>query len=82
LDEEKKVFERDITKFKSEFEKLKTFDDFNQVNEFAKISNDLGTKLDSSKEKRANYNEREQLFNLPKSTYENLDKLIEDFKPY
>lgn len=38
--------------------------------------------MDSSKEKRANFNEREQLFNLPKSTYENLDKLIEDFKPY
>lgn len=52
------------------------------VNDYAKVSNDLGVKLDTSREKRANFNEREQLFNIPKSQYENLDKLIEDFKPY
>lgn len=82
LEEEKKIFERDITKYKNEFEKLKGFADFNQVNEYSKVSNDLGNKLDASKEKRANFNEREALFNIPKSLYENLDKLVEDFKPY
>jgi hypothetical protein len=61
---------------------LKSFSDFAQVNDFAKVSNDLATKLDASKDKRNNFNERETMFNIPKSTYENLDKLIEDFKPY
>lgn len=58
------------------------FSDYTLVNEFAKISNDLGMKLDAAKEKRLNFNERESLFNIPKSLYENLDKLAEDFKPY
>ena len=52
LEDEKKNFERDIASFKVEFEKLKNYSEFSRVNEYAKNSNDLGTKLDSAKDKR------------------------------
>lgn len=65
LEDEKKKFESDIADFKKEFENLKLYSSYSEVNEYSKNSNELGEKLDLAKEKRSNFNEREDLFGLP-----------------
>ena len=79
MEDEKKQFEQQLGQYKSEYEQLKQFSLFNRVTEHAKFSEELGTKIDQAKERRINFNEREQMFELSQSNYEQLDKLSEEF---
>ena len=73
LEDEKKVFESQLQQYRNEFEQLKLFSQYNRVTEHAKFSEELGTKIDQAKERRVNFNEREQMFELSQSNYEQLD---------
>ena len=82
LEEEKKQFESNITSYKIEFENLKRFGDIKRVGEHAKASENLGLKLTAANDTLKDFNKREELFEMAKCKYENLEKLIEEFKPY
>ena len=81
LEEQKTKFESDITTYKLEFDRIKKFKKFSNV-ENASISSKLASNLENAKERRKDFNRREEIFKIAKSVYENLDKVCNDFVPY
>eukprot|EP00755_Sulcionema_specki_P029075 Sspe_Gene.17654::Locus_6284_Transcript_1_1_Confidence_1.000_Length_4893::g.17654::m.17654/K10408/DNAH; dynein heavy chain, axonemal len=56
--------------------------DIKKVSEIASEVKELGKKLDEAKAKAQSFNDREALFNRPKSGHEDLYQIIKDFQPY
>lgn len=82
LEENKRVFETDLSLYKMQFDELKRFDDFKKINEIAKKSEELGSKLDNACKRLADFNRRENLFGIVACRYESLEKLLDEFAPY
>jgi len=82
LENDKRDFDCELAKLKSDFEHLKTFDDYKKFFDHANFAIDLNSRYDQSIQKVKGFNEREVLFNLPPSVYDDLDSLITQFEPY
>ena len=82
LETDKKDFENELAKLKSDFDNLKTLNDYKKIFDYANITQDISTRFDQSRSKVDGFNQRETLFNLPPSVYDELDTLITQFEPY
>lgn len=82
LDMEKDDFARALQEYQAMFEKIKTFNSYNQINEYAKEASDLRNKIDGGHDKVTNFKERELLFGQSPSEYPKLDELQAEFEPF
>ena len=65
-----------------DFEKIKTFNNLNQAQEFSTASYTLKDNIAMAFEKKKQFNEREEIFNQPVTLYPELETLNTDFKPF
>lgn len=82
LENDKKDFEVELMNLKRDFENLKTLHDYKKIYDYSNIATDINTRLEISVNKVEGFNQREILFNIPPSCYDDLDGLIAAFDPY
>lgn len=82
LEKEKEKFQKDIDGYKQMLEKMKTFNNINQAQEFSTDAYTLKENIQIAFDKKKQFNEREEIFNLPVTLYPELDTMNIDFKPF
>jgi len=82
LEKEKEKFQKDIDSYKAAFEKMKTFNNLNQAQEFSTDAYTLKDQIQMAFEKKKQFNEREEIFGQPVTLYPEIDTLNIDFKPF
>lgn len=82
LDQEKDVFIKSIEAYKQTLEKIKKFNNLENANDFSADALELREQLNSAFDKIKQFNDREVLFNQPKSEYPDLDEVNNTFKPF
>lgn len=82
LDSEKEQFVKSIDTFKQNLDKIKKFNNLENANEFASDAQQLRENLNNAFEKIKQFNDREALFNQPKSEYPDLEDINNTFKPF
>lgn len=82
LDQEKDNFVKSIEQFKQIFEKIKKFNNLQNVNEYSTDAFSLKDYLTNAFEKVKQFHEREALFDQIRQDYPQLDELNNNFKPF
>lgn len=84
LNEEKAEFADELKSYKTKFEVITMFNDYGDQNiqKFAKEADKLNRDLINAKQKAVDFNKREQQVKYPETEYDDLDQLIDKYKPY
>jgi dynein heavy chain len=82
LDIEREQFTKSLELYKEQFNKIKTFSDLAAIDEFHGDSGTLKADLEEASAKVDEFNRREKLFNIQTTTYQSLDTLQAEFKPF
>lgn len=82
LDQEKDSFVKSIEGFKQTLEKIKKFHKLEDATVFSQDAWKLQEAIGLAQEKVQQFNEREGLFNQPKSEYPDLEEVSNSFKPF
>ena len=82
LDEEKGNFGKELEGLLDSFEEVRGFNNYKRVKDYANQIDDLKTRIKESEDKVSSFNDREKLFEQPKTDYEDLTKLQEKFDPF
>lgn len=71
-----------LREYQEKFEKIKTFDNIDMVNDTVKDTMELRQNIDNARDKIEQFNERELTFGAVQSEWPNLDTLDKEFKPF
>ena len=82
LEREKEQFQVQLDQYKENLNKIKTYSNENQSLEYSNDAYTLNENINHSYEMKKQFNEREKIFNLPETLYQDLDDLRVQFKPF
>jgi hypothetical protein len=75
LERDKEQFQVQLDQYKENLNKIKTYSNENQSLEYSNDAYTLNENINHSYEKKKEFNERERIFNLPETLYQDLDEL-------
>lgn len=82
LKNEQENFYKDLIVLKDDVELSKKYNDFDKIKESAEKINQLKEKIENAQNKVKSFNEREQLFKMDVSEYNDLTQLVSSFEPF